>query len=144
VSENLWLCSGPGHEEPTLLERSAFDLKTNGRPFSRCRRCRHWHEVKNPGGPTGLVPALGLARFARELIDRCGTAEQAGRESDVTPATLLGLAARSRPTVRRLTAARLLIALHRRRRHDRLFGMSERFRQTRKSQALIEAKRGFR
>lgn len=138
------LCTGPAHPGPTRLPLDAEHWHFHrsgpraGEPLSRCKLCRHWEEVADPTAPRGLVPAVTVRWLARELVERCGSAEQAAVRSGVTAPALRALVGYQTRDVQKRTVARILVALAEQRKSDRRNGNSERFQAARRAQAERE------
>lgn len=133
------LCTGPAHAEPTELPLTAEHWYFHhtglyaGKPTSRCRLCTNWAKLIDKRGPHGLVPAEQVERYARELVNRCGSLDETARRHRVHPTTLRGILEGVQPTVRKRTAERLLRGLAEQRKQDRLRGAAS----ARHNQAVV-------
>jgi hypothetical protein len=81
----LKLCTGPAHDEPTLLpanEKYFHRIKTGpraGKLIARCRLCTNWHRLKNPGSNHGWVPITDAWPIINEAVNRIGLHELSKR-----------------------------------------------------------------
>jgi hypothetical protein len=94
--------------------------------------------LKVQGGPHGLAEVESFSRFARELVDRCGTWDAAVRRSGLTETTLRSIAEKRQAQVRLATGRKLLVALAEQRKVDRRNGASMRFVKAKQAQARHE------
>jgi len=85
-----------------------------------------------------LVDVKDVAPYVRELVDRCGTMQAAGRYALVAPNTIGRILAGANETMQAATASKLLIALEHRRKEDRTLRRThDRLLKARQRQARI-------
>lgn len=87
---------------------------------------------------TGWVPAKKIHPLLKELIQRCGSPEQAAQYSGLGTTTVYEILHLNRRRVQKKTARIIILALYERRKEDRRNGTSEAFRHARIMQAKME------
>lgn len=79
------LCTGPAHDEPTWLPQNDKYFYRHakgprrGRFIARCRLCKAWERVKNPGSEHGWIELVKARPFFDEAANRIGVMELAKR-----------------------------------------------------------------
>lgn len=144
------VCNGPAHPGPTRLPLTAEHWSFHGagawatkagmvgKPLSRCRLCRSWDRLVERDVPHGLVPAVKVEPFLRELVERCGTAPVVTERHGISGSTVDRVLNHRIGSVKAKTAARLLLALSEQRKYDRRNGSSPRFVAARRAQGRRE------
>lgn len=138
------ICTGPAHPQPTALpvDRQHWYFRKSGpkagEPVSRCVLCINWRRLNDPG-MSGTVPCDKIRPFARELVDRYGSYNEAMRQTTISDVTLRSIMNKDYCTVQKRTALRVLQALEQKRREDRRDRkISSKFLEARRKQANIE------
>ena len=122
-TEGKW-CSGPSHESPVYLPRTEEFFyfyksgRKKGKPHGWCRTCHTWNGFYS----SALVPCPKIYEYVMELVYRCGTRVEAAKYAGIGVSTIFKITNYGQCTVQVPTAQKLLLALDRRRREDRIMG----------------------
>ena len=87
---------------------------------------------------SGWIPAVKIHSLLQELIQRCGSPEQAAEYAGLGTTTVYEIFHLNRKRVQKKTAHLVILALYERRKEDRRNGQSEAFRHARIRQAMME------
>lgn len=110
------LCTGPAHEEPTLLpatDKYFYRIKTGrkcGQLTSRCRLCSNWEKLKNPGSTHGWVPIKDVWNDVNEAVNRLGVMELS-RRTGLAKATLINIVTKRNAYVQKKTVRLIMLEL---------------------------------
>jgi len=79
------LCTGPAHDQPVYLpENDKYFYRyangpRKGKFIARCRLCKAWERVKNPGSEHGWIESDKAKPFFQEAANRIGIMELSKR-----------------------------------------------------------------
>lgn len=84
------------------------------------------------------VDTQKLQLITRELVDRCGSLDKTAEYIGISRQTILRVYYVELPTTQERVARCIILGLHEKRKEDRRNGSSDRFRQARRKQAVLE------